>query len=264
MNENEIKDVNPHAEEIKNLEAQIAGININDLDPNDNGKMKTQSPAVDQTQQVPSQETQNVETQSTEGESNEDPIKAELDRIKGDTNGKSAKEKFEYKLRRELAQAKEMGIDVTALAGIKTDSQPESSQEGDDDKPLTRRELEEILKTAKPQSKSAMEMALEIENEAERELHLYYLENKVRPSGNAEEDFQTAKAMVNAIKLQKQVSLSSVKPPVQTTSSASSFQPRKEQNFDNVKLTPMEEMLYKDAQVRGVPLTKEEIIKMRG
>lgn len=246
MNE-EIKDVNPNAEEIANLEAQIAGINVNDLDPLDNGKMK--APEVSETVVETSVETK-VE------ESTEDPIKAELDAIKGQTQGKSPKEKFQYKLQREIAQAKEMGIDIATLAGMKP------SEEADEDKPITQKDLEEYLKRGVP-TKSAMEMALDIENEAERELHLYYLENKVNPALSETEKFQTAKDMVNSIKLKNQVQLSSIKPATTAHSTASSVQPQKGETFDQYKLTPEEDMLYRDAQIRGVQLTKEEIIKMR-
>lgn len=241
MNE-QIKDVNPNAEEITNLEAQIAGIDVTTLDPFDNGKVK-----------------QNDEPQTTEAQAEvQDPIKEELDRVKGQTQGKSPKEKFEYKLQRELAQAKEMGIDIATLAGIKNETPGE-----DPEKPLTRKDLEDALRGVKPQSKSALEMAMDIENEAERELHLHYLENKVNPVLSEEDKFQTVKDMVNAIKLRNHVQLSEIKPNTQTHSTANSVQPIKQANFDNNRLTPEEEMLFRDAQARGIPFTKEEIIATR-
>jgi hypothetical protein len=106
-------------------------------------------------------------------------------------------------------------------------------------------------------------MALGIENEAERELHLHYLENKVNPNLTEDEKFQTARDMVNAIKLKNQISLSSVKPQVQSHSTASSFQPATQSNLDSVRLTPEEDMLYRDSVARGMPFTKEEIIASR-
>lgn len=104
---------------------------------------------------------------------------------------------------------------------------------------------------------------MEIENEAERELHLHYLENAIRPSGNAEQDFQTAKVMVNGIKMQNQLKLNNMKPETISHSTASSFTPEKKETFDNQKLTREEEMFLTDARIRGVALTKEEIIMMR-
>jgi hypothetical protein len=255
MNPNQ--DINPNADEIKNLEAQIAGIDIKNLDPNDNGKVL--SPVVETKQPEVKTETKEETVVETKVEETSDPVKTELERIKGQTQGKTQKEKFEYKLQRELAQAKEMGIDIAGLAGI-TPKEEEIAE----DKPLTRKDIEELLKSSSPKPKSATEMALEIENEAERELHLYYLDNKVRPSGDPEEDFKTAKTMVNAIKLQNQIKLAEIKPTASNHSTASSVQPMKDNNFDNVKLTPDEEYLLKDASVRGIAITREEIIKMRG
>ncbi len=248
-------DVNPNADEIKNLEAQIAQIDVTKLDPSDNGK--TKQPVVEQTTQTTSDiKVENV-TETTINTNAEDPIKTELERVKGQTQGKTPKEKFEYKLQRELAQAKEMGIDVTKLAGI-----PNETQVEDDEKPLTRKDLESILSSVNP-SKKAIDMAMEIGNEAERELHLHYLENKVNPNLSEEEKFQTAKDMVNAIKLKNQMILNNIKPTTNSHSSASSFIPAKNETFDNQKLTKEEEMFFRDAEIRGVPLTKEEILKMR-
>lgn len=256
MNDNNM-DVNPNAEEIKNLEAKIAGIDVSRLDPRDNGRLLQESPVVEQNVQQP--ETHDDASQAEVMQS-EDPITAELERIKGDTNGKSQKDKFEYKLKRELAQAKQMGIDVAKLAGIESNNETETS---DDDRPLTKREVEEMLRSNKAPSKSAFEMALEIQNEAEKELHLYYLENKVNPALSEEEKFQTAKEMVTALKLKNQVQLSQVKPQPKSYSTASSYVPPKQAEVDSVKLTPEEDMLFRDAKVRGINLTKEEIIKMR-
>lgn len=257
MNENQIQDVNPNADEIKNLEAQIAQIDVTKLDPSDNGKIKQ-----DVTQETVSQpvQEQKVETPETP---TEDPIKTELDRIQGETQGKSQKEKFEYKLKRQLAQAKEMGIDVGNLTGTRTQSDEETTED-DGEKPLTRREIEQMLqqRVVSP-TKSAVEMAMEIENEAERELHLHYLENKVNPSLSEEEKFQTAKDMVTSIKLKNQVVLNNVRPQTQSHSSANSFQPAKPNNVDNVKLTEQEQLFFNDAKIRGIPLTKEEILAMR-
>lgn len=247
MNPNET--INPAADEIASLEAQIAGIDVTKLDPNDNGKII--SPVVETKQQPVGTQ---VETPATP---TEDPIKTELDRVKGQTQGKTPQEKFEYKLKRELAQAKEMGIDIASLAGVKTE--PEEVEE---EKPLTRKDLEAILKT-QTSTKTAVSMAMELENEAERELHLHYLENKVNPNLTEEEKFQTAKDMVDAIKFKNQINLTSLKPQASSHSTASSFQPSVAENFGSLKLTAEENYIFQDAQKRGYPLTKEEIVEMR-
>lgn len=250
MDEPKIVDVNPNAEEIKNLEAQIASIDISKLDPLDNGKLKQEPQIVEQKQP----EVEEVPTEPT----TEDPIKTELERVKGQTQGKSQKEKFEYKLQREIAQAKEMGIDIAHIAGIKPKEEVE-----DGEKPLTRKDLDALLESVKPKTKSAVEMALEIGNEAERELHLHYLENKINQNLTEEEKFQTAKDMVQGIKLKNQINLGNIKPQTNSHSSASSFIPVKQANFDNQQLTREEELIFNDAKVRGVPFSKEQIIKMR-
>ena len=114
-------DVNPLADETKTLEAQIANINVADLDPLDNGKVKQTSSAVEQAQAPVQTETKVHKDPSLvniTSESTVDPILAELDRIKGQTQGKTPKEKFEYKIQRDIAQAKAMGIDVASIAII--------------------------------------------------------------------------------------------------------------------------------------------------
>ena len=333
---------NPLADEIAALEAQIASVDVTKLDPKDNGKVLS-SPAVETKQPV-------VETKAPveipADDNTTDPIKAELERVKGQTAGKTPQEKFEYKLKLEAQRAKEMGIDVNKIFGItpkeesnddyeeedkpltrkdlesilsnvskpKTKSATEIAMEteneaerelqlyylenvikpsGDaqrakemgidvnkifgitpkeesnddyeeEDKPLTRKDLESILSNvSKPKTKSATEIAMETENEAERELQLYYLENVIKPSGDAEQDFQIAKTMTDAIKLKNNATISSLKPEVKTASSASSFVPNITSNNSSAQLTKEEEMLFRDAQVRGVPFTKEEIIALR-
>lgn len=246
MNENEIKDVNPHADEIQALEKQIADIDVNTLDPSDNGRLKQE------TKETKEEVKTEVKTETKETEET-DPIKTELERVKGQTQGKSQKEKFEYKLKRELAQAQEMGIEIESLLG----------KDANEDEPVTRKDLVEALETLKPITKSAHDMALEVENEAERELYLHYLDNAIKPSGNAEQDFQVAKTMVDGVKLKNQIKMNDIRPEVQRTSTANSIQPIKTQSFDGERLTPEEQLFFDDARVRGVPLTKEEIIKMR-
>ena len=99
-------------------------------------------------------------------------------------------------------------------------------------------------------------------SEAERELHIFYLENKIKSSGDPEEDFRTAQTMVNAIKLKNQAVLQNISPTIRNHSTAQSVQVNKNQMAD-IKLTPEEDLFYRDAKIRGINLTKEEIIAMR-
>ena len=255
-------DVNPLADETKTLEAQIANINVADLDPLDNGKVKQTSSAVEQAQAPVQTETKVHKDPSLvniTSESTVDPILAELDRIKGQTQGKTPKEKFEYKIQRDIAQAKAMGIDVASIAGIKQ-ADPE---EEDEDKPLTRKDIEALLKQNQPKSKTALEMAMEINNEAEKELHMLYLD-EVNPNLSEEQKFKAVSERVEGIKLKNQLNLSNLRPNTQSHSTASSFQPAKpNQQLDNAQLTRDEQLFFDHARVSGTPLTKEEIIKMR-
>ncbi len=259
MNNEVIKDVNPNAAEIQSLEAQIANINIANLDPMDNGKVlnspvvETKQPSVQPVIETP------VQTQATEVTQAEDPIKAELERVKGQTQGKTPAEKMAYKLKLEAQRAKAMGVDINEVLGIKPE---ETSDEIDEEKPLTRKDVEALLKNNQPQGKSAIEKAYEIQNEAERELHLYYLENAVNPNLGEEEKFNLAQTMVNSVKLKTQVTLGNIAPQTRSYSTASSVQVAKNV-VDNTKLTPEEDYFFRDAKIRGVPFTKEEIIAMR-
>lgn len=264
-NMNEINpnvDVNPLADEIKNLEAQIANIDVTKLDPLDNGKLKQTSPVVEPTQQPIAEVKPKADNSivNITSESIADPILAELERVKGQTQGKTPKEKFEYKLQREIAQAKSMGVDVAKLVGIKQ-AEPE---EEDEDKPLTKKDLESYLsKVQQTSPKTAMEMALEIQNEAERELYTLYLD-EVNPNLSEEQKFKAVSERVEGIKLKNQIGLQNLKPSTQTYSTATSFQPAKpNQQLDNATLTREEQLFYDHARITGVPLTKEEIIKMR-
>jgi len=258
MNET-IQDVNPNADEIKNLEAQLAKINVADLDPRDNGKVITQnSPVVEQKQQ-PVQEVP-AQTQVAETTEIVDPIKSELERVKGQTGGKTPAEKMAYKLKLEAQRAKEMGVDINEVLGIKPQ---EETSEDYEDKPLTRKDIEELLrKNNQPQVKSAFEIINEIPDEAEKELNLYYLENVINPNLPEEEKVKTAQTMVNAIKLKNQVVLNNIAPTPRGHSTANSVQIQRNQT-DNQQLSKEEELFFRDAKIRGISLSKDEIIKMR-
>jgi hypothetical protein len=157
-----------------------------------------------------------------------------------------------------------MGLDVNEILGIPKADDYNSDNDYEEDKLVTRKELENYCsEVSKPKAQSATELALGIDNEAERELHLHYLENVIKPSGDAQQDFQMAKTMVDAIKLKNNAALSSLKPEVKNTSSASSYMPNKSPNQSGTQLTREEDMLYRDAKLRGITLTKEEIINMR-
>lgn len=255
-----IQDVNPNANEIANLEAQLAQINLNDLDPMDNGKLRVESvqtPVVEnKPQQIdtkPQVEEQQAQSQVQAQESNVDPILAELEREKGRTQGKTPQEKFAYKLKLEAQRAKEMGVNVEEILGVKPKEEPQNDYS--EDKPLTRKDIEDILSkvNTKPQ-KTATELAYErIQNETERELFLLKLD-RIKPSGDPEADFNEVKDMVDAIKIKNNMQVSGLRPEVKTHSTASSYQPIKS-NQQGRKPTADEEYLIRDAKTRGIDLS---------
>lgn len=182
-----------------------------------------------------------------------DSLKAELDKVRQKTSPKSEEEKAEYTFKSVAKRLQDLGKDPLELLGIKKEEVEE------DDKPLTRKDLEEIMsKVGQPNKKSAIQMINEIPNETERELHQYYLENVIKPSGNPEEDFNNARAMVESITLKKQLELSKLRPDVKSYSSANSVQINQAQV--NLELTPEEKMIFEHS--KGL-ITKEDILKTR-
>lgn len=251
-----IKDVNPNADEIANLEAQIASIDISALDPMDNGKVVgKQSPVVENKVQQPVKDTP-VQTQATEVIQTEDPIKAELERVKGQTQGKTPAEKMAFKLKLEAQRAKEMGIDIQSVLGIKSTDTSDTETEDLEDKPLTRKDIQDIIKTVtKPETKSVHDFLSTIENDAERELTEYYLNNKIKSSGDPEADFNDAKMLVDAIKVKNNIQLQNIRPQAQSYSTGHSVQPNVTKNTSQKRLSPDEEYLIRDAKARGIDLT---------
>lgn len=248
------QDINPNADEIANLEAQLAKIDITNLDPMDNGKMipQMQTPVVENKPQQNDIQTKVEEPQVQTQESNVDPILAELERVKGQTQGKTPQEKFAYKLKLDAARAREMGVNVEETLGIKPKEEAENYEE---EKPLTRKDIEELLIKAnsKPQ-KTASELAYErIQNETERELFLLKLD-RIKPSGDAEQDFNEVKDMVDAIKIKNNMQVSGLRPEVKTHSTASSFQPNVSKSTDR-QMSKDEEYLFRDAKQRGIDLS---------
>ena len=73
--------------------------------------------------------------------------------------------------------------------------------EDEDNTPLTRGEYKRM--EAEKGRKSAIELANDIEDEAERKQVIEILEKRITPSGNAQEDLALARGAVNSIKNQQ-------------------------------------------------------------
>lgn len=246
MNELNTGDINPNAAEIANLEAQIASIDLSKVDPFDNGKIK-QAPVVEnKPQQVAETKVETPEAPAI------DPIKAELEKVKGQTQGKTPQEKMAFKLKLEAQRAKEMGINIEDVLGFKPTPAEEEIIE---DKPLTRKDIEEILKGAKTPDKTVHDYLDTVKDDATKELAQYYLDNTIKPSGNPEQDFQAAMLMVDAVKFKNQAQLQNIKPEAKNYSSGSSFQPNIPKQKPNPSVTGDVEYLLRDAKTRGIDLS---------
>ncbi len=159
----------------------------------ENIKMEDLIEDVDSTSETTEEQeetTGDVET-ATEVESEQDPLKTELEKVQQRV-GRSEKEKAEYTLRKNAERVKELGGDPTDILGIKTESYDE------DDTPLTVGMLKKLQQETT--AKTAMQQADEIPNEVERELVKHHLQNTIRSTGSPSEDLKLARALVNAVK----------------------------------------------------------------
>ncbi|HEY9826356.1 MAG TPA: hypothetical protein V6D19_12985 [Stenomitos sp.] len=116
----------------------------------------------------------------------QDPVKKELDKVKGaKLNKLTPAERLIFEKKKIEKQLKELGHTET----------PEAE---DDDKPVTHGELKNI--EINRAIETAVEMAESIENDHERDLTKFHLENTIKPSGDPERDFKAAVALVNSVK----------------------------------------------------------------
>jgi len=114
------------------------------------------------------------------------PLQAELDRVEQHKSGRTKREKLEFTLNRVQQQLAELdgeaGVDTTV--------------EVDKTKPVTFADLDRIEHDR--ENRRAVDMAESIQDEVERKLTIHYLENTIKPSGNADTDLANARAIVNA------------------------------------------------------------------
>lgn len=186
----------------------------------------------------------------------QDPFKDELTRVQNIKNPetRTEKEKAEFTLRKNAERVKELGGDPTSILGANAKSETEFDE--DDNKPFTIGDFKKFQQeTVK---KTALQLADSISNETERELVKYYLQNRIVPSGNPDEDFKFARLQANAVKNSQIMEESARKPAAKTYSSASGA---------DAKYDPVEtqELTNYEKQFLGKPwkMTKEQIIKAR-
>ncbi len=187
--------------------------------------------------------------QEAEETSEQDPLKTELDKVK--SSGKTEAEKAQFSLKKNADKVRELGGDPAEILGIK----PVERGESDDDRPLTVGEYKKIQ--ASQNAKTALQLADEIPDQSERELAKYYLENRIVPSGNPQEDLRDARRMVNSVKNEQIIAEQNRKNPAKNHSSGSSAPLKQIQK--EAELTPVEIQYMKPP----FNLTKEQIIKAR-
>lgn len=190
-----------------------------------------------------------VETVTTEETT--DPLKVELERVK---SKKTPQEKARDSLFFNAEQAKKLGIDPAEVLGIK----PKEEIVEEDDKPVTRKELEELLLKSRQDTvaKTSVDLASEIPDEAERELTLFHIQNTIKSTGDPTEDLKLARALTNSVRNSQIIEEANRKPIAKTHSSATSGNIN--QGEPTVVLTA-EEQTYLNTGL----VTKDEILLAR-
>lgn len=165
-----------------------------------------------------------VEPSSAETQE-QDPLQEEYQKVKAKGEGRTHKEKLLYTKNRIEQQLRELGEDVV--------------EDDDDDAPLTKGEWKRMQQATA--SQTAIQLAEDIQSEAERELVKYHLQNTIKSSGNPKEDLRIAQSIVNAKKNSQILEQASMRPTPTTHSSATSapgqFQPNVELSQDELQFT---------------------------
>lgn len=123
----------------------------------------------------------------------QDPLKNELERVR--STSRPEIEKAAFALKKNADRFKELGGDPGEVLGFKTE---EVDTDDEDEKPVTLGMLKKMQKDTAV--KSAIQLANDIENESERELVKFHIENTIKSTGNPTEDLRLAKMLVNSVK----------------------------------------------------------------
>lgn len=117
-------------------------------------------------------------------ENEQDAVKQELERLRPK---RTQEEKLEYNIRR-------MQEELNKIKGVE---EPDT----DDDVPLTLSMYKKMQ--AMNAQQTALDLANSVQDEAERELIKFHIENTIKPSGDAQEDLSRARTLANAVKNSK-------------------------------------------------------------
>lgn len=121
------------------------------------------------------------------------PIEVELEKEKSRSEGRSEAEKAAFSLKKNAERVKELGLDPAEILGVKIEGQQISS-----DTPVTVGMLQQMRR--EETKKSAIELAENISDPKERELTIHYLQTRIVPSGDAQDDLRFARQAVNSVK----------------------------------------------------------------
>lgn len=174
-----------------------------------------------------------TETETTE----QDPLKTELEKVQ--KSGKTEFEKAQFSLKKNAERVRELGGDPNAILGIDVEKEIIESND-EDDQPITRGEFKKLM--VQTATKTALQLADEIKDETERELVKYYLENRIAPSGNPQEDLRDAKRIANSVKNEQIVQEVARKTAPKTHSNSSGTPARYE---EEIVYTPDEQAMMR-------------------
>lgn len=198
----------------------------------------------------PTSESEQVEETQVET-TEQDPLKEELEKVQR-KEGKTEAEKAAFSLKKNAERAKELGIDPAEVLGLSRSVVEDDIDE--DEKPITIGMWKKMQQETA--TKTALQIAEDIESDTERELTKYHLENTIKSTGNPTEDVNLARAIVNAAKNKQIIEESTRKTEAKTFSSASSAPLKHEEEVELTK----EEMMYTQAPFF---LSKDEILAAR-
>lgn len=171
------------------------------------------------TQEVESVQTTEAELE-VQPEVQQDPLKVELNKVQR-TNKRSELEKAAFSLQKNAERLKELGGDPRAIIGTET-------SDDEDDVPVT----VGMLKRLKQQEigQTALQLAERIDNEAERELVKYHLQNTIKSTSDPESDLKIARAIVNDLKNKRIIEEVSRKPAPKSYPGSSGVPAKRETN----------------------------------
>lgn len=197
--------------------------------------------------QASDSETQDVEVK-TDTDQDKDPLKSELERVTKKDAGRSELEKAIFKKKQIESRIREL--------------QGESGGEADpddidDNAPVTVGMLKSLQR--REAVNTAISLADDIENETERELVKYHINNSIKSNGNPKEDLRLARAIANAARNQQILEEISRKGAAKTHSSSRSA------GIKNDGQDESEELSKEELAFMAPPfnMTKAEIIKAR-